>query len=421
MPQVTLHRRRALSLLAALPAALAGCDIIDGPAGGRIDADWHRRALLEGHLARWLAVAPTANGFFRTAVDRHWTPKAQQPGDLTGQCRLVYAMAIGHELTRDARYLEAAQRGANFLLTHLQDPVHGGFFYSASPEGKPQAEHKNAYGHAFAIFALSHLHRVAPDERWRAAALATWQSVDRGLREPGGGLRNNAPRDFSGVATGNRSQNPLMHLFEALLALVDATQDEVARAGATSVGRFAVYQLLQGQGDGSAFIPEWYDDQWKPIAAKDKGGYIDLGHQFEWSHLLRGADRRGLSAIYPQAGERLLAYALKTGYDEIDGGSFNRAFQEGGLDRSKYWWQQAETLRALQAAASATGKQDLWRRYEQTLGFVREQFIDAERGGWNFASKKQCNQSGCPQDQLDPYHMTGMHMAALQAAQAARR
>lgn len=424
MAPASAGRRSAMAALAALPlGSLVGCDQVREQvgSGSRVDADWHRRALLEGHLARWLAAAPTPNGFFRTQFDRNWTPRAQQPGFLTGQSRLVYAMAIGYELTRDTRYLEAARAGADFLLTRMQDPVHGGFFFRVSPEGKPQAEHKNSYGHAFAIFALAHLHRVAPDERWRQAALRTWQVVDRGLREPGGGLRADAPRDFLGVATGNRTQNPLMHLFEALLALVDATQDDAARAGATSLGHFAVYQLMQGQPDGSACIPEWYSGQWKPLASKADGAFVDLGHQFEWSHLLQGAERRGLSAIYPQAGERLLAYALKLGYDEIDGGAFNRLFPDGSVDRSKGWWQQAEALHALQAAAGATGRQDLWRRYDQTLALVREQFIDAERGGWTFAPRKQCLQGGCPDEQPDPYHMAAMHMAAIRSVPAQRR
>jgi cellobiose epimerase len=408
--------------LLGLSGLLGGCDFFREE-GQRIDADWQRRALVDGHLARWLAVAPTESGFFRTALDRQWAPKAQQPGDLTGQSRLIYAMAIGYELTRDKRYLDAAVRGANFFLTHYQDPLHGGFFYRVSPEGKVLAEHKNTYGHAFALFALSHLYRVTQDERYRTAALATWQTINRSLRDAEGGFRGDAPRDFAltGASTGNRSQNPVMHMFEALLALIDATQDPAARAGATSVGNFVVYKLLQGQADGSAFIPEWYDNQWKPVQAKDKGGYTDLGHQFEWSHLLLGAESRGLSAIYPQAAERVLAYALKRGYDEIDGGAFNRAFADDSVDRGKFWWQQAECLHALQAAAAATGKKDLWRRHEQTLALVREQFIDSERGGWFFAPKKKCHESGCPEEQPDPYHMTSMHMAAIQWAQGTRR
>lgn len=411
-------RLLTLALAVVMLGLLGACDMVRGESQ-RIDAEWQRRSLVEGHLARWLAAAPMESGAFRTAFDRNWVPKAQQPGDLTGHSRLVYSMAIGYELTRDKRYLDAAVRGGDFLLKHFQDPVHGGFFHSVSPDGKPLAEHKNTYGHAFALFALSHLYRVTKEERYRTAALAAWQTIDRSLRDPQGGLRSNAPRDFALGTQGNNSQNPVMHMFEALLALVDATQDPAARAGAASIGHFVVYKLMQGQADGSAFIPEFYDSQWKPLA-KDKGGYIDLGHQFEWSHLLLGAESRGLSAIYPQTAERLLTYALKVGYDEIDGGAYTRAHTDGSVDRSKNWWQQAECLHALQAAAATSDKKDLWRRYDQTLALVRDQFIDPERGGWYPSLKKRCQEGRCTDDQPDPYHMTSMHMAAIQWAQSTR-
>jgi mannose/cellobiose epimerase-like protein (N-acyl-D-glucosamine 2-epimerase family) len=242
------------SLLVAALGLLAGCDMIGGGDSKRIDTEWQRSALIDGHLARWLAVAPTESGLFRTAVDRNWAPKPVQPGDVTGQSRLIYAMAIGYEVTRDKRYLDAAQRGADFLLTRFQDPVHGGFFYRVAPDGKVIADYKNTYGHAFALFALSHLYRVTKEERYRTAALATWQAIDRGLRDTHGGFRD-TQRDFLAGAPANRSQNPVMHMFEALLALIDATQDPAARAGATSVGNFVVYKLMQGQPDGSATSP----------------------------------------------------------------------------------------------------------------------------------------------------------------------
>lgn len=411
-------RLLALALGLFLLSLLAACDMVRSESQ-RIDAEWQRRSLVDGHLARWLVAAPMESGAFRTALDRNWVPKAQQPGDLTSHSRLVYAMAIGYEVTRDKRYLDAAVRGGDFMLKHFQDPVHGGFFFSVSAEGKPIAQHKNTYGHAFALYALSHLYRVTKEERYRTAALATWQTIDRSLRDAQGGFRGNAPRDFLLGAPGNLSQNPVMHMFEALLALVDATQDPAARAGAASVGHFVVYKLMQGQADGSAFIPELYDSQWKALG-KEQGGYIDLGHQFEWSHLLLGAESRGLSAIYPQTAERLLTYALKVGYDEIDGGAYSRANADGTVDRSKHWWHQAECLHALQAAAAASDKKDLWRRYDQTLALVRDQFIDTERGGWYIGPKKKCLEGRCTEEQPDPYHMTSMHMAAIQWAQSTR-
>ena len=417
---VTISRRRfsaALSLGVGAPWLASGCD--QRPGGSeRIDAAWHRTALLDGLLVRWVGVAPQGSGAMRSAVDRSWAAAPQQPGYLTEHARLVYAFAIGYELTRDKRFLDASQHGADFLLTRFRDPVHGGFFKRVAADGSV-VQAKNTYGHAFALFALSHMHRVTGDLRYRTAALRTWQEIDTWLRNPNGGFYMELPRDFAKPAQPQGgSQNPIMHMFEALLALHDATQDPVALAGAKGVAEFVAYKLLVGLPDGGAYIPEWYDAQWQPLPTRDKGGYTDVGHQFEWSHMLRSAEQRGLVGVYAQTAQRLLQFATQVGYDEIDGGAFTAVYPDGAVNRDKHFWQQCEALRAFLAASAAGGQPETWRRYEQTLGLVREQFIDKTHGGW---FPKACQRGDCGDAQPEPYHMTGMHaMALAMAAEAAR-
>ena len=328
-------------------------------------------------------------------------------------------MAIGYETTGEKRYLEEAVRGTEFLLNRFHDAQYGGFFANVDADGRVIDAGKNTYGHAFALFALSHVARVTKDERFRSAALTAWDEIALHLRDSDGGFRPDAPRDFS-PSNSLRTQNPVMHMFEALLALIDATGDPRALAGAQSVGNFVLYKLLEGQADGGAFIPEWYDEHWAPLNTKDKGAYIDIGHQFEWSHLLASAEHRGLPALYGGAAERLLKYGLNVGYDENDGGAFNRVYPDGSTDRNKYWWQQAECLRALMVAASASNRRDLWRRYEQTLALVQQQLVDESHGGWRFATKQICDAGHCDMEQPDPYHMAGMHATALNLSKTAR-
>lgn len=408
-----LTRRASLALLAALPAA---CSDAGSRAGSRIDVDWHRSDLADNLLPRWLAHAPRPGGGFQLRFDRAWKPQPQGEIELTGQARLVYAFAAGFEVTQDARYLEAARSGAEFLLERFSDPLNGGFFHSVTAEGIPRALHKNAYDHAFALLALAELYRVGQQARHRDAALKAWADIEAGFFDAHGGLVNDCGRDFEHFS-GSRTQNPVMHMFEATLALLDATGDKAVQAGARRLGDFVAYKLLQGQADGGARIPEWYDETWKPLPTHAAGGYIDLGHQFEWSHLLTtGA---AVSPVYAQVAERVLGYALATGYDDIDGGCGQRAFPDGGkVDTGKGWWQQAECLHALLVAAQASGRNDLWRRYEQTQGLIKEQLVDTDQGGWRAAFALPCKSGGCKDEQPEPYHMTRLHQAALNLAGA---
>jgi len=418
-PAVDLRRRRALALLATLPATLAACSDPGSKARSVIDVDWHRADLVDNLLPRWLQHAPLPSGGFQLQFDRRWAPRPQPDLELTGQARLVYAFAAGHQVTQDGRYLDAARRGADFMLERFRDPLHGGFFHAVEHDGTPKAGLKRSYDHAFAILALAEVHRASHDARYRDAALQAWGEVERGFTDAAGGLYSEVNRDFKPVP-GPRTQNPVMHMFEALLSLHDATGDKVVQAGARRLGDFAAYKLLQGQPEsegGGARIPEWYDESWKPLRTRTEGGYVDLGHQFEWSHLL--VEGAAVSPVYAQLAERVLAYALKAGYDEIDGGCSQRFYPDiNKTDTRKGWWRQAECLHAMLVAAQATGRNDLWRRYEQTLSFVRDQLVDTGQGGWQAATALPCKSGGCPDEQPDPYHMVRLHMAALSLAGA---
>jgi mannobiose 2-epimerase len=397
-------QRGAAVLLALL--LLACSQKLD--AGDYVDAAWHRKDL-DRHLARWLAIAPTSSGLLVGQFDRDWKAPAQQVGDLTIHSRLLYAMIAGYEANGDQRYLDAARRGADFLLQHFHDPQYGGFYQRVDPNnGMVVADFKNTYGQAFALLALSHVARVTGDARYRQAALDAWRDIKQ-LRDADGGFRQEAARDFSGNG-GLRSQNPVMHLFEALLALLDASDDAAVREDARKLGNFVLYKLLVGQSSGGAYIPEWYDTHWQPLASKEDGAYIDFGHQFEWSHLLRSAERRGLPPLYGDVADRLLKYAVANGYDDSDGGIFNRAFPDGSVDRYKYWWQQAEGMRAFLAAGT---RPDMARRYRQTLELVDQEVLDQANGGWQWGDKRTCAAGLCGTQQPEPYHLVGVDLAAL--------
>jgi len=404
--------------LVLLVAGTSACDFL-GSRPLHLDAKWHERALVDGHLAHWLAVAPSETGFLRANVTRAWQPREQKTADLVAHSRLIYVLLSGYEVTGDSRYLDAARRGANFLVQHFPDPVHGGFIRAVDAEGRMVSSSKNTYAHAFAIFALAHAYRVTKDERYRGAALTAWRAVYLSLREPEGGFRSELSRDFSGGTADSRTQNPVMHLFEALLALYDATGSPEALAGARSVGDFVVYRLLKGLPDGTAYVPEWYDAKWEPLP-KEGGGYIDLGHQFEWAYLLNAAVERGLPSLYAQVAQRVLDYAIKIGYDDQAGGTFNIAYPDGTLFRGKGYWQQSECLRTVMRYAALYGKPDMKRRYEQTLALVKDELIDAKNGGWFVMTKSACARQSCPDEQPDAYHMTTMHREALDLAARAK-
>lgn len=404
-----IGRRGVLALL----AGLAACSDPEGSYRNRIDTGWHRDDL-EALMLRWQSHSPRPDGSFQTRFDRSWKPLPQPELTLSEQAHLVYAFAATHEFMPDAGCLAIAKRGASYMLLRFRDEANGGFFHAVNAEGRPQTLNKHATDHAFALSALAEMYRVSGDVRYREAAQQAWLDAERGFTDAEGGLHAECERGFQPLP-GPRSQRPVMHMFDALLALRAASGDKLAEMGARRLGDFATGKLLQGQADGGAVIPEFYDESWKPLATKAAGGQIDLGHQFAWSHLLSSG--AVVSPVYGQVAERVLAYAMATGYDEIEGGCGTRAFPDGSkTDTHKGWRQQADCLRALLVAAQASGRTDLWRRYEQTQSLIKHQLVDAEQGGWRAAESLPCKSGGCLDEQPDPYPIVRLHQAALKAA-----
>lgn len=377
-----------------------------------IDGAWFERSLADGNLAHWLSAAVTDSGFFRVSLDRRWRPTGEAVGTLVSQSRLLYAFAAGWQLTRDERYRAAVRGGAEFLLRHFRDAEHGGWAWSCDERGAVLDDEKNTYGHAFVILGLSHAYRATGDERFRSAARETWEVVRTRLRDAHGGYVWHTTRDFA-HPTDQRSQNPMMHLFESLLALYDVSGEKAVFDGAGELLGFLFGRLYQPSG---GYLPEAYDPDWRPLPDQE-GGLIDVGHQFEWAYLLSEAVQRGLPPAHLATGRQLLETGMRLGYDDAAGGIVGSVTYDGTpRTRVKGWWQQCELLRALMRYAARHEQPELWEPFTQSLEFAKRYLMDFEFGGW-YESFDPTRPDHTPTHKGSiwkaGYHVTGMHVEAL--------
>jgi mannose/cellobiose epimerase-like protein (N-acyl-D-glucosamine 2-epimerase family) len=194
--------------------------------------------------------------------------------------------------------------------------------------------------------------------------------------------------------TGSWSQSPFMHLFEALLILHDTTRSPEVWSDIEAMARFLETRLIQPTG----CVPEWYNAvSFKPLddakaddAKSDNAksndaakGYVEIGHQVEWAYLLSHAVEKGLNKRYLGVAERLLNFAIKHGVDASTGGLIARTGYTGIVHNdSKWWWAQAELMRAAAHFAVRRGRGDLWPVYQAAHDFVLMHHVDQEFGGW---------------------------------------
>lgn len=340
-----------------------------------IACDWFREHLLGDTLPRWLRLSVSGSGFFMPGFDRRWNRTRRQVATLVTQSRLLYNFAQGYELTGEKPYRRAVEVGARFLMDRFRDREFGGWVWSCASDGTALDSRKDSYGHAFVIFGLSHAYQATETEDYKEAALDTWRVLESKFRDRYGGLAWKMTRDFRDCDS-VREQGPLMHLFEALLALAAASEENVLEQ-AEELAEF-VFRRLFRRDEG--ILPESYSLDWKE-PAEDACVYI--GHAFEWAYLLSRGVEMGLPTSYLGPAAALLDYGLTVGWDARNGGFHTTASLDGAVtSERKVWWTQCEAIRALLHFAVLRGRDDLREILPKTIAFVHREFIDPDYGGW---------------------------------------
>lgn len=374
------------------------------------DVAWLRPFLLDDILPLWFRHAVTDEGLFLPQLDRQWRRKPDAFGSIVSQARLLYNFAVGYRLTGRTEYRDAVAAGARFLLDGFRDREHGGWFHAVAPGGRVVEDRKDAYDHAFLVFGLSHAFLATREEAFLAGAVEAWNVIRERFTDRHGGLIRRMTRTFQPEET-RRSQNPVMHLFEALLALGDVEPGYYADA--RRIGEFVLGRLLPG--NAPLCLPEFYSPDWTPLPV-GQGGYASIGHQFEWAYLLSAAAERGLPADWIEPARRLLDFAARFGLAPSTGGAIGAVAYDGRpVSVELGWWEQCEAVRALWRHATRHGRADLGRPLRRLLRFVRERFVDTRYGGW-FSDIGSPPTDSSP-DKGSPwkadYHVVGMCVEAL--------
>ena len=337
------------------------------------------RAWIGEFLARvldlWRRHAATPNGLFDPYLDREWRHHVDGPRTLVSQCRLIYTFTRAYERSGDEAYADLARRGIEALLRRFGE-ADDGFAWSCRGDGSVQDDSDDAYGHAFVILALATAAAVFEDRRYRDLALQTWDFMQRRFRDEHGGLIWHIGREGR-VLDDVRSQNPLMHTFEALLALAPLDERDTARQDAAKIWAF-----LKARMPAPGCLPEWYDADWIPVAAGERA-IVDVGHAFEWAFLLSEAQEFFPHEDLLTPGRQFLAFGMRHGYDDAAGGIFSPVDREGNArGQRKGWWEQCEAIRAMQRYVARHGAAEIGEPLQKSMTFAREHFVDEEYGGW---------------------------------------
>lgn len=193
--------------------------------------------------------------FYAQAYDRGWCDQ----GRVIAQGILAFVRA------------KAAHKEAGAGYNHL-----------LSPDYQVLDTRQDLYDHAFFLLALAWSYRAFGDRSALEEAEALVAHLDKSFGSPVGGWIEG---DYTYAC---RRQNPHMHLFEAFLALYDATGDArwLARVGEL----FALFQTRFFDAELGVLF-EFFNEDWTRLA-DGRGEVVEPGHMMEWVWLLDWYSRR---------------------------------------------------------------------------------------------------------------------------------
>ena len=329
-----------------------------------------KRRMIDRCLPLWSGEGwDAASGGFIDRLDQDGRADRMAPRRVFVQARQIYCFAKAAQLDWYPQGREVALKGLQYLLAKAKSPDgRPGYVHTLTPEGAVRDARRDTYDHAFILLALATVYALDRDAQVRAEIDTLLSFVDTGLRSPNGGLHEGLPASLP------RRQNPQMHMFESMIAMFDATHENVFQNRA---GDFFALFLANLYDKQTRLLGEYFEEDWSRIEPVS----IEPGHLAEWVWLLKGFERiTGCPTGRPRG--ELLQSALR--YREAATGLLiDEGDAAGNIRRStRRLWPQTEIAKAwiAQAESGEAGAADEARAALARL--ERHYLSHPVAGGW---------------------------------------
>ena len=306
--------------------------------GGNIAAEL-RTFLIDRALPLWAGEGWDAvRGGFVERLHSDGTADWEAPRRLRVQARQIYCFAKAAQLGWYPEGRDVALRGLDYMLARGKSPDgKPGFVTLIAADGSVISENRDTYDHAFVLLAMATVYQLDRDSQVCAEIASVLQFLDEDLKSEHGGYREGIPAKLP------RRQNPHMHLFEAMIALFDATHDAGFQNRAGEIFSLFVAHFYD---PNLQILGEYFEDDWSRILP----ACVEPGHQAEWVWLLKGFERiAGCPTVKYRSA--LLASAMRY-RDERTGCLVDEGDVDGRITKSSgRCWPQTEIAKAWMAQA----------------------------------------------------------------------
>lgn len=366
-------------------------------------------------LKPWYPAAiDTADGGFLSSFSYDFKPTGTQDKMIVTQARHVWSNSKAAELFPDnTYYLQGARHGFEFLRDKLWDKQYGGFYTFTDKQGHPKQggfAPKEAYGNAFAIYALAAYYHASGDTSALNLAKKCFWWLEKHAHDPvyygyyqhmqiDGTpiIRDSSVK--STAETGYKDQNSSIHLLEAFTELYGVWPDKLLKQRLSEMLLLVRDKITNANGNLILF----FKPDWTPVSYRDSSlvvykqhhslDHISYGHNVETAYLMLEASqilgwKNDTQTL--KVGKKMVDDAIKHGWDNKVGGFYDEGYyfkNKPGVtitEDTKNWWAQAEGLNALliMAARYPEDPHRYFDKFKILWQYTKTYLIDHEHGDW---------------------------------------
>ncbi len=340
---------------------------------------FYKENLFDKCLNHWLEKSIDNDyGGYITCLDRKWEVfNTDKSVWFQGRGAWMFSK-IYNTLEKDAKWLEAAEKGYDFLLKHCFD-TDGRMFFQVTREGKPLRKRRYVFSEAFAAIAFAEYYMATG----KAAALEHAKRCYKIMVDVYRGAMVTEPkvipetREMKGLSFPMILLNVTQIMREAEKdPLYDEVADQVVNDIFNDFYKSEEKALFECVGVNGERLDS------------PQGRCINPGHSIEaaWFLLHEGMYREDKQII--DKALLILEQSIEIGWDKEHGGGILYFVDIEGKPAEQYewdmklWWPHTEALYAFLLAYHLTGDSKYEKWYEKIHEWSFSHFEDSENGEW---------------------------------------
>ena len=292
----------------------------------------------------WVTRGRTASGLFAERMTLDGVPEPSYYRVFV-QSRQIYSVAAMAQLGWQGPWQQLIGETITALVTGARR-ADGFYVHKLDGDARPLDARADLYDQAFVLLALATAGEALADPHWFDVAEALLDTIEANWSHPAGGFTE-GEKDDPRI----RRQNPHMHLFEATLALFEASGRPRFLAFATMIADLAATRFIDPV---TGALLEYFTDDLRP-APGIEGTIVEPGHCFEWAWLFERLGASGRAGAFAVA-DRLTGFARAHGICATRNVCINEVLTDGSLHNgTARLWPQTERIKAAALGHRRTG------------------------------------------------------------------